>query len=258
MATITIANEKGGVGKTTTAVNLAHGLALKKYRVLVIDLDKQCNATSTLFGKMLAKDDINIMDCLLGTEKMEDVILTTNIPNLDIAPGGEALGDADVNLHPLPSPKHRLKSCLKEKFLSKYDFVIIDTSPSRGLLTINALVAADHIIVPISCESYPLLGLKMFQDTLESVRKDTGAHCEILGYLISMHDVRERITKDAEEILGNSFGDKVFKTKIRINTKFRISPAHQKTIFQYESGLFTKGADDFRALSREVLKRTGH
>jgi chromosome partitioning protein len=252
MSILCIANQKGGVGKTTTAVNLAAGLARRGHKVLLVDLDIQGSATATL-GIRLKEGDSSVAECLVHERQIEHVVRETSTDNLYLAPAGETLAAVDIHLATAMAREHVLERCLST-VSHKVDHIIIDTAPYLGLLTTNALVAAEHIVVPVSCEYLPILGLKLFGETLTRMRGRLGAPCNILGYVLTMYDRREKITAEIESILRRNFGDAVFATPIRTNTRHKAAPSHKKTIFEFEpkSG---KGRSDYERLVDGVLTR---
>lgn len=252
---ITIANQKGGVGKTTTAINMGAGLARRGYRVLLVDLDIQGSATASLLGQ-LPDQAITIAEVLEQEQSIERCVVETGTENLLIAPAGETLATMDIHLATTMGRERVLQRCLDTQLVERTDVVIIDTAPYLGLLTINALVAADRLVVPVSCEYLPIVGLKLFNDTIEQIRRRLGASCVVLGYLLTQLDRRERITQEVEELLKRRFGDLVFKTTIRVNTHHKASPSHRKTIYQYE-GKSGKGRQDYDWLTEEVIERLG-
>ncbi len=252
---IAIANQKGGVGKTTTAVNLGAGLARLGYRTLLVDLDIQGSATASLLGRCV-DERRSVAEVLVGERPIDECVTETTTPNLWLAPAGEALAAVDIHLATAMGRERVLQRSLDTPFVRELDLVIVDTAPYLGLLTINALVACDRILVPVSCEYLPILGLKLFGDTLEQIRKRLGAPCSVLGYLLTLYDRREKITHEVEELLRQRFGSAVFQTAIRINTHYKASPSHRKTIYQYE-GESGKGRSDYDQLAAEVIARLG-
>jgi chromosome partitioning protein len=252
---LTIANQKGGVGKTTSAVNLSAGLARRGYRTLLIDLDIQGSATASLLGR-LYDDGASTASVLVHEEPIDRCVTETSTPNLLLAPASETLAAVDIHLATAMGRERVLQRCLDTELVRGMDVLVIDTAPYLGLLTINALVAADRLLVPVSCEYLPILGLKLFNDTLEQIRRRLGASCSILGYLLTLYDRREKITREVEELLRQRFGELVFTNAIRINTHYKASPSHRQTIFEYE-GESGKGRQDYEQLVQEVLSRLG-
>ena len=252
MAILCVANQKGGVGKTTTAVNLAAGLARRGRKVLLVDLDIQASATAT-FGVKLGEGDQSVAECLLHERQIEHVLRETHVENLFIAPAGETLAGVDIHLAGAMARERVLERCLST-VTDKVDHVVIDTAPYLGLLTMNALVATEHMVVPVSCEYLPALGLKLFTETLDKVRERLGAPCDVLGYVLTMYDRRERITREVEASLRRKFGEAIFPHPIRINTKHKASPSHKKTIFEFENAR-GKGRHDYEKLVEAVEER---
>lgn len=252
MAIICIANQKGGVGKTTTAVNLAAGLARRDLRVLLCDLDIQGSATATL-GLTPAEGEASLAECLMLERPVLQVVRPTSTPGLDLAPAGEGLAAVDIHLATAMARERVFERCLGEA-RERYDHIVIDTAPYLGLLTTNALTACDQVLVPVSCEYLPILGLKLFSETLARIRSRIGAPCPVLGYLLTLYDGRERITVEVEAILRRNFGDLVFPEPVRVNTKHKASPSHRKTIFEFE-GKAGRGRKDYEAVVDEVLRR---
>ncbi len=251
---ISIANQKGGVGKTTTVVNLAAGLALRGYRVLVLDFDIQANATHILH-RALAEEEPSMAEVLLEEVELDDIIFESNAPGVWVAPSGETMVRVDLALAGVLGREESLKRSLEEsETVATMDFVLIDTSPYLGLLTVNALVASDQVIVPVSCEYLPMLGLRLFLGTVRTIQRRLNSNLKVLGYLLSMFDRRERITFDVERTMRSHFKDLVFKRPIRVNTHHKASPAQRQTIYQYEppSG---RGVEDYNWLTQDVLER---
>jgi chromosome partitioning protein len=252
MATLCIANQKGGVGKTTTAVTLAAGLARRGRRVLLVDLDIQGSASAAL-GVSVPEGGASVADVLISDRAFDDVIQPTSTDKLFVAPAGELLATVDMHLASAMAREFVLERALAV-VKDRFDEIVIDTAPYLGLLTINALAASDHVLVPVSCEYLPILGLKLFTETLTKIRKRLGVRADILGFVLTMYDRRERITLEVEQILRRTFGEQVLPTPIRINTRHKAAPSHRQTIYEFE-GKNGKGVRDYEALVDEVLRR---
>ncbi|MBO4926686.1 MAG: ParA family protein [Clostridiales bacterium] len=249
---ISIVNQKGGVGKTTTAVNLSAFLAKKRKKVLIIDLDPQGNATSG-YGFDKSGLENTVYDLLVNEEDINTVIASTLVKNMDMCPTNINLAGAEVELVSAISRETILKRAL-EPVLDKYDYIIIDCPPSLGLLTINALAACEGVIVPIQGEYYALEGLTQLIDTINMIKKKLNPSIGILGVVITMHDRRTQLTKQVVEEVQKYFGDKVFKTFIPRNVRLAEAPSHGQTIDEYDAK--SKGSLAYQALANEVLKRT--
>ena len=249
---ISIVNQKGGVGKTTTAVNLGSFLAAKRKKVLILDLDPQGNATSGYgFDKMELEN--TVYDLLVNEENIENVIQHTNVKNVDMCPTNINLAGAEVELVSAISRETILKRAI-EPIVDDYDYIIIDCPPSLGLLTINALSACEGVIVPIQGEYYALEGLTQLIDTINMIKKKLNPVVGILGVVITMFDSRTQLTKQVVEEVEKYFGEKVFKTHIPRNVRLAEAPSHGKTIGDYDPK--SKGAIAYQALAQEVIKRT--
>ena len=249
---LTLANQKGGVGKTTTAVNLAAFLGKKKKKVLVIDLDPQGNATSGL-GVDKGELETTIYDVLVNEESIADAIWESSAENVSICPTNINLAGAEIELVNVMSREQVLKEALKE-IRDDYDYILIDCPPSLSILTINALTASDGIIIPIQGEYYALEGLTQLVDTINIVKKKLNKNLSILGVVLTMFDRRTQLTRQVEEEVSNYFGDKVFNTHIPRNVRLAEAPSHGVAILDYDKN--SKGSKAYESLAAEVIKRT--
>ena len=249
---LTLANQKGGVGKTTTAVNLAAFLGKKKKSVLVIDLDPQGNATSGL-GVNKSELDTTIYDVLVNDEPISESIWESSADNVSICPTNINLAGAEIELVNVMSRENVLKEALKP-VKDDFDYIIIDCPPSLSILTINALTASDGIIIPIQGEYYALEGLTQLIDTINIVKKKLNKNLSILGVVLTMFDRRTQLTKQVQEEVENYFGDKVFNTVIPRNVRLAEAPSHGVAILDYDKT--SKGAKAYESLAAEVIKRT--
>lgn len=246
---IAIVNQKGGVGKSTTAVNLSAGLAEKKNKVLLIDIDPQGNASSGL-GIEKAEVEFTIYDLLIESEAPSKAILHSNNDNLDVIPANIELAGAEIELVSIISRESRLKKSLKT-VNKDYDYIIIDCPPSLGLLTLNALTAADSVMVPIQCEYYALEGLGQLMNTIELVRKNLNSDLRIEGVLMTMYDARTNLSEQVIDEVKEYFSELVFQTIIPRNVRLSEAPSFGKAILDYSSN--SKGAEAYRQLAEEVI-----
>ena len=249
---LTLANQKGGVGKTTTAVNLAAFLGKKKKKVLVIDLDPQGNATSGL-GINKGELDGTIYDVIVNVVDIKDTIWESSADNVWICPTNINLAGAEIELVNVMSREQVLKNAIKP-IKGEYDYIIIDCPPSLSILTINALTASDGIVIPIQGEYYALEGLTQLVDTINIVKKKLNKNLSILGVVLTMFDRRTQLTRQVREEVENYFGDKVFSTVIPRNVRLAEAPSHGVAILDYDK--HSKGAKAYESLANEVIKRT--
>lgn len=249
--TIAIANQKGGVGKTTTAINLAAALGVLEKKILLIDADPQANATSGL-GVDVNKVNYGTYQLLEHSIVINDAIIKTNSPNLDLIPSHIDLVASEIELVNLESREHMLKKAL-EKVKNDYDYILIDCAPSLGLITLNALVAADSLIIPIQCEYFALEGLGKLLNTIKSVQKLHNKELDIEGLLLTMYDTRLRLSNQVVEEVKKHFGKMVFKTIIQRNIRLSEAPSFGEDIITYDAS--SRGAKSYLSLGAEILKR---
>jgi len=246
---VAIANQKGGVGKSTTAINLGAYLAMEGKRVLVVDLDPQSNATSGI-GVGQYSNEQQIYDVLVNEVPLEEIIVNTSTEGLDLAPSSLRLAGAEVELVSLYSREGRLSKSL-EPVKENYDIILVDCPPSLGLLTVNALAAADEVLIPIQCEYYALEGLVLLLRTIEKIRVYLNPELRIGGILLTMHDARTNISKQVMEEVRKQYPNETFITVIPRNVRLSEAPSYGQPISQYDP--LSRGAQAYQSLAKEVI-----
>jgi chromosome partitioning protein len=248
---IAIANQKGGVGKTTTSINLAASLGVLEKKVLLIDADPQANATSGL-GINVETVEIGTYQLLEHSNSAKEAIISTDTPNLDIIASHIDLVAIEIELVDKDEREYMLKKALVE-IKNDYDFILIDCAPSLGLLTLNALTAADAVIIPIQCEYFALEGLGKLLNTIKSVQKIHNPELDIEGLLLTMYDARLRLSNQVVEEVQKHFNDMVFQTIIQRNVRLSEAPSYGENIIKYDAS--SKGATNYLSLAKEIINK---
>ena len=250
MIVLAITNQKGGVGKTTTAINLAAALAMRGKRTLLIDLDPQANSSMSYLE--MSSVEKSTYDLLMGESALPDIVRTTAVANLDVAPARISLAKAENKLIGELEGHFKLRDAL-DACKAGYDFIVIDTPPTLGIITANALVAATHVLVPVQSSYFALEGTEDLLETVEKIRARPNPGLKLLGAVITMYDKRTTLARDVQKAITELFGNKVFKTTITKSIRLEESPAHRESIFTFAPQ--SSGALEYYKLCEEVIER---